>query len=133
MSFYECFKTDLNVSVLCFRGGLGCFCQKKAYFCVLKSRRLPILTQMDRNTQRPPAVHPLHTQESNWNDIEIILEHTWNSQKTPKNHPRNIQINKDIYFTCHNDGHLEKKSTISVSFNLIFCVTESIFYDGVFF
>ena len=30
MSFHECLLKDLNISVLCFKGVLGCFCKKKS-------------------------------------------------------------------------------------------------------
>ena len=51
MSFYECFQTDLDVSVLCFRGGLGCFCQKKG---LLLCAEVKAATNTDSNGQKHP-------------------------------------------------------------------------------
>ena len=74
-SINECFQKDSNVSALCFKGVLGCFYQKKVSFCVQKSWQLPMQTQLDRNTLRTPLAHPLHTQESQGNTLDIILKY----------------------------------------------------------
>ena len=43
--FHECLQKDLKVSVLCFKGVLGCFLSKKGDFSVQKSCQLLMQTQ----------------------------------------------------------------------------------------
>ena len=38
MSFHECLQKDLNISVLCFKGVLGCFCKKKELILCKEAR-----------------------------------------------------------------------------------------------
>ena len=107
-SFHECFQKDSNVSALCFKGDLGYF----VFFLVQKSWQLPIQTQLDRNALKTHFARLSHTYNSHWNTLEIVLKYPWNTHKIAWKHPyyiRNTQANIDIYFPCHNHGHLEGK------------------------
>ena len=71
----RCFQKDSNISALCFKCVLGCFCQKSFTFCVHMSFQLPMQTQSDRNTLSTRLTQPSRTQESHCNTLEIILKY----------------------------------------------------------
>ena len=112
-SFYGCFQKDSNVCASCFKGVLGCFCIKKRFTLHTEAMAATHANSNGKkgpkNTPGTPVTYSRITLKHSWNNREVPLKHPWNSLKTPMNHQRNTHVNINMYFPCHNDGHLEEK------------------------
>ena len=67
-----------------------------------------------KNTPGTPVTYSRITLKHPWNNHKVPLKHPWNRLKTPMNHQITNNVIINMYFPCHNDGHLEENCSSSI-------------------